>query len=82
VHGADDVVEPIERRVVVIEIAVRADVRFDAFQDPELSECRVQFVDLGIGFILSAVASYRLAGVLGLLSRAPDPSQVAAPSRL
>ena len=39
-------------------------------------------LSLGIGFVLSAVASYRLAGVLGLLSRAPDTSQVTATSRL
>jgi hypothetical protein len=37
-------------------------------------------LSLGIGFVLSAVASYRLARTLGLLGRAPDPPAVTATS--
>ena len=46
VHGSDHVVEAVERRVVVVELAVQANVRFDALEDPEVVERRVQLVDL------------------------------------
>lgn len=39
-------------------------------------------LSLGIGFVISAVASYRLAGALGLLSRAPDTPQIPVASRV
>jgi hypothetical protein len=36
---------------------------------------------LGVGFAVSAAASYRLAGTLGLLNRAPDSSSIPVASR-
>jgi len=38
-------------------------------------------LSLGIGFAVSAVASYRLAGTLGLLNRTPDVPRMTAESR-
>lgn len=38
-------------------------------------------LSLGIGFVVSAAASYRLAGTLGLLNRPAEPSTIPAPSR-
>lgn len=39
-------------------------------------------VSLGVGFMISAFASYRLAGVLGLLDRTGDTRQLPAASQL
>lgn len=39
-------------------------------------------LSLGIGFVLSAVASYRLAGMLGLLARTPGATVEPATSRV
>ena len=38
-------------------------------------------LSLGIGFVISAVASYRLSGMLGLLRRHSDSDAAALPSR-
>jgi hypothetical protein len=38
-------------------------------------------LSLGIGFVVSAAASYRLAGTLGLLNRPAETSSIPAPSR-
>jgi hypothetical protein len=39
-------------------------------------------LSLGIGFTISAVASYRLAGILGILHRTADGPSVPLPSRI
>ena len=39
-------------------------------------------VSLGVGFIASAIASYRLAGTLGLMPRRDESSTASAPSRI
>ena len=38
-------------------------------------------LSLGIGFVVSAAASYRVAGTLGLLNRPADAPTIPAPSR-
>jgi hypothetical protein len=51
-----------------------------ASAQPQFNAIGTIALSLGIGFILSAVASYRLATALGLLGRAPDAPAVTVSS--
>jgi hypothetical protein len=46
VHRADDVVEAIQRVIVVVELARRQNVGFDSLEDREVGQRRVERVDL------------------------------------
>src|SRR6476659_8034134 len=46
VHGADDEVEAVEQRGVVIERSVGEDVALDTLEDPYVRACRIERVDL------------------------------------